>query len=57
MVPNLVRLLEHPKFYPVAEKIKSFNWEVAKVDGHNILDIDKKFNSEKQKNLLLLEIR
>ena len=40
---------EHPKFYPVAEKIKSFNWEVSEVDGHNISDIDKKFNNRKTK--------
>ena len=37
----------HPKFYPIEEKIKSFNWESFTVNGHDIKDIDKKFNNRK----------
>ena len=25
----------HPKFYPIAEKIEAFGWEVAEVNGHD----------------------
>ena len=25
----------HPNFYPVAEKVRAFGWEVAEVDGHD----------------------
>lgn len=49
-----VTKIEHPKFYPVVDKIKSFNWEVVKADGHNILDIDKKFRSRKTKKPFFL---
>ena len=52
MVPNHGVTSEHPKFCPVAEKIKSFGSRLQ-VDGHNILDIEK-FNSRKTKKPLLL---
>ena len=31
----------HPAFYPIREKIESFGWEVAEVDGHNQSEIYK----------------
>ncbi len=40
----------HPKFYPIKEKIKSFNWECFEVDGHSqneIIDVFVKQNSDK----------
>jgi transketolase len=37
----------HPKFYPIANKIKSFNWECVSVNGHSIKDIDRGFRSRK----------
>ena len=44
-----VTKVEHPKFYPIKEKIEAFNWEVATVDAHNIKDIDTKFYNRKTK--------
>jgi transketolase len=35
----------HPKFYPIEEKIRSFNWETRVANGHDTKDIDQKFRS------------
>lgn len=45
---------EHPKFYPISNKIKSFNWETVTVDGHKIREIDKKFYQRKTKKPFFL---
>jgi len=29
----------HPAFYPIREKVEAFGWEVAEVNGHNVLEI------------------
>lgn len=37
----------HPKFYPIAEKISSFNWECFEFNGHDIKEIHKSFLKRK----------
>ena len=32
----------HPKFYPIKEKISSFNWNCLETDGHDLNEIDNK---------------
>lgn len=32
----------HPNLYPIKKKINSFGWECMTVNGHNIVEIDKK---------------
>ena len=32
----------HPKFYPIKEKILSFNWNCLETDGHDLNEIDNK---------------
>ena len=29
----------HPKFYPIADKIKAFNWDCNEANGHNVEDL------------------
>lgn len=44
----------HPKFYPIENKIKSFNWECFSVDGHNIKELDKAYRSRRTKKPLFI---
>jgi transketolase len=36
--------ITHPKFYPILEKVKSFNWKVSSVNGHCVEDILKEYS-------------
>ena len=37
----------HPAFYPIREKLQSFGWEAAEVDGHNSKEIYEAILSRK----------
>ncbi len=45
----------HPKFYPIKEKIESFNWQCFEVDGHSQKEICNVFEN-KLKNMPLFII-
>jgi transketolase len=40
----------HPKFYPIKEKILSFNWNCLETDGHDLNEIDSKTKELLNKN-------
>ncbi len=41
----------HPKFYPIKNKIESFNWECIEIkDGHNQSEINKKVKNKIKNN-------
>lgn len=47
----------HPSFYPVAEKVAAFGWEVAEVDGHDHLEMIGRFDERKAKQPLFIIAR
>jgi len=36
----------HPKFYPIKEKVESFNWQCYEVDGHSQKEISNVFQNQ-----------
>ena len=45
----------HPSFYPIEDKFKSFGWEVAMVNGHDVSEMEKAIkNRKKEKPFVLL---
>ncbi len=46
--------ITHPSFYPLAEKFKSFIWDVKEVYGHNSSQLFNSFYSWKQKKPLVV---
>lgn len=36
----------HPKFYPIKEKVESFNWQCYEVDGHSQKEISNIFENQ-----------
>ncbi len=47
----------HPSFYPVADKVAAFGWEVAEVDGHDELDIVHRFDEHSGEKPLFIIAR
>jgi transketolase len=44
----------HPKFYPIREKIESFNWQCFEVNGHSQKEICSIFNQKIEKKPLFI---
>ena len=44
----------HPKFYPIKEKIISFEWECLEVNGHSADELLKAINSRQTKKPLMI---
>tara|TARA_B100001123_G_C15313680_1_gene1025338 strand:- start:563 stop:1384 length:822 start_codon:yes stop_codon:yes gene_type:complete len=44
----------HPKFYPIKEKIISFGWECAEVNGHNVEEIITAVKNRESKKPFML---
>lgn len=53
--------ITHPKFYPIMNKVKAFNWSVASANGHNVKDMKEKLkkisNTKKPKFLICNTIK
>ena len=45
---------EHPKFYPIKDKVEAFGWECESANGHNVQEIYKKVINRKAKKPFLL---
>jgi transketolase len=35
--------ITHPKFYPISDKLKSFNWHCQTLNGHSIKELEKSY--------------
>lgn len=43
--------ITHPKFYPIYEKVKSFNWHCIEIDGHDVNQMNKSLNNLSRKKI------
>ncbi len=46
--------VNHPSFYPIEDKFKSFGWETVMVNGHDVSEMDKAIKNRKKERPFVL---